>query len=509
MTMTKRSYSARRFFAATALCVWPLLGAAQSTSEKDALVVSSFSLIGDSVTRDVRADALAVSEALFGLGYDVRRLENPDAAALSAAVSDRPSVIYYSGTEAELMPQINAALDAPALVFLDLCRAELVLDDEIVPAWDMPDTTPANTFIAASVAPGLPCGVDVTPVAKQLIEGLTVPGLSLDLAFDKAEEDAAEIWTISTLTAPVVLRQPSSDMRLTAEDYALLDSLSPEDQAKMVALWSASGIAIDRDGIGQSTVAPQRVVQDTIVISEPVRPIRTASPVISPLMSPGPARVQDNVSIIASSPVQTRAVQSNENRAVPGVGGLPTPSVIVGVIATEASFGTVTEDGGSLSGSEFDYSNLDARRAMRAENPDLFASLIETGAFDPPPSEVVIAIQTELTRMECYNRGIDGSWGSGSEAGLRRFYEQIDATPENLQPTLASFRQLLVQDDVVCPPVAVAAPAAPRATTAAAPRRNTAPAAPRATAPRAAAPAPAPAAPTRTINRSVGTGVFR
>jgi len=150
---------------------------------------------------------------------------------------------------------------------------------------------------------------------------------------------------------------------------------------------------------------------------------------------------------------------------------------------------------------------------MQADDPALFANLVESGAFDPPPSLLVVALQEELTRMECYNRGIDGSWGGGSEAGLRRYYEQIDATPENLQPTLAAFRQILTQDSVECPPVVVAQPARPAQTTTRSTNTrstNTSTASrPRATAPAPAPAAPAPAAPSRTINRSSGTGIFR
>lgn len=506
--MTHRRNTLLGFLAASAICA-PTISAAQSISGKEAIVVSSFALAADSVSRELREDALAVSEGLLGVGYNVRRFENPDASVLQAAIADadgRELIVYYAGAEAKLLPEITDALakvsSPSAAVFLDMCRAELVLNDELVAAWSLPDTLPENVFVAASIAPEAPCGVSVAPVSDRLLESLGVPGLTLDLAFAAADDESTPVWTTSTITDPIVFRQPVSTMRLTSQDYALLETLPDDLKAQMIALWTQAGIAVDLGGT--VAVAPvQRVVQDTIVLSAPVQPVRTSTAVVVPRASSDAATTSDGISVIAAAPVQ-----NTQNRAVPGVGGLPAPSIIVGLIAQDANFGTVTEDGGALSASEFDYTNLEARRAMRGEDPTLFASLIETGAFDPPPAELVFAIQSELTRMECYDRGIDGRWGGGSEAGLRRYFEELDNSPDTLEPTLASFRQMLVRDDVTCPPVAVAAPRA-TTTTAAAPRRQqttTTQAAPR----RQAAPA-APAAPaSRTFNSSSGvTGVFR
>jgi len=509
VTMINRSNQLFGILAAAAFCA-PTVLAAQTVAGKEAIVVSTFGLSADPVSRDLRADALAVSEGLLGLGYNVRRFENPDVTVLQdaiAAADGRDLVLYYAGSEAALLPELTEAVAqasaSSAAVFLDMCRAELVLGDDIAAAWSLPETLPNDVFVAASIAPDAPCGVSVGPVAERLLEGLGVPGLTLELAFAAPEDDSTPVWTTSTFSQPFVFRQPVSDMRLTSEDYALLDKLPEDAQAQMIALWTQAGIAVDRSGI--VPVAPvQRVVQDTIVLSAPVQPVRAAATVILPRATSGATPVDDGVSVIAAAPAQ-----AGDNRAVPGVGGLPSPSIIVGLIAQEASFSTVTEDGGALTASEFDYTNLEGRRAMRTENPALFASLIETGAFDPPPAELVFAIQSELTRMDCYDRGIDGRWGGGSEAGLRRYYEEIDETPDGLEPTLAAFHKMLLQDDVTCPPVAVAA--APRqttTTTTTAPRRQqTTTAAPRR---QQAAPA-APAAPaSRTFNSNSGvTGVFR
>lgn len=487
----------------------PSVTLAQSTPDKKAIVISSFAIAADPVSRDVREDALAVSEALLGLGYNVRRFENPEPAMLQdaiAAADGSDLVFYYAGTEAELLPQITDAVSSvttnTAAIFLDVCRAELVLNDDLTAAWSLPETLPDNIFLAASVAPEVPCGVSVGPVADRLLEGLGVPGLTLDLAFAQTEDDGTPVWTKTTLATPIVFRQPVSDMRLTAEDYALLDSLPEEKRAQMIALWTQAGITLDRTGL--VALAPvQRVVEDNIVLSAPVQPVRTSAMVILPRSANTQGAVSDGISVIAAAPVD-----DGRNRAVPGVGGLPAPSIIVGLIAQDASFGTVTQDGGSLTGSEFDYTNVDARRAMREQDPTLFASLIETGAFDPPPSELVFAIQSELTRMACYDRGIDGRWGPGSEAGLQRYFDEAETEPDTLEPTLPAFRQMLVRDDVTCPVVAVAAPRPAATPTATAPRPQQTAATPAAPRP---APAPAPAAEnTRTFNSNSGiTGVFR
>ena len=204
---------------------------------------------------------------------------------------------------------------------------------------------------------------------------------------------------------------------------------------------------------------------------------------------------------------QCRSQPLPQSRPVPGAGGLPRPSIIVGVIApNDASFPVAAAPTGPVSGAAIEYSDLDGRRSLRDGDPELFATLVETGAFDPPPVELVIALQTELARMNCYNAGIDGSWGPGSRGAVGRYFEQIDGAAPSQDPDVAIFRQIMLRDDVTCPAVVRAAPA-PRAST---PRRTTTP---RASTPRAApAPAPAPtptAPPSRTINRNTSTGIFR
>jgi hypothetical protein len=155
---------------------------------------------------------------------------------------------------------------------------------------------------------------------------------------------------------------------------------------------------------------------------------------------------------------------------------------------------------GPVSGSIIEYTDVAGRRALRDSDPEFFGSLLQAGAFDPPPDEIVLALQTELSRMSCYSSTIDGQWGPGSRAAVGRYYEQIGGAAPSQDPDVAIFRQIVLRDDVTCP----------AAVRAAAPRPAAAPTQPRATQPAApAAPAPQPAQPSRTINQSSGSGIFR
>jgi hypothetical protein len=194
--------------------------------------------------------------------------------------------------------------------------------------------------------------------------------------------------------------------------------------------------------------------------------------------------------------------------ALPQAEGLPEPSIIVGLFdgLTNAAFNRAAEPG-EVSSSEISYDNLVARRNLRAEDPDLFESLIVGGAFDPPEQLLGRALQSELARMGCYNAGIDGVWGGGSRSSVERYFAEIPGEiAETLEPTFGLFRQIIRKDDVVCAaPVAVAAPVRT------APARTTTTRRPAAT--QQAAPtrrAPAAAAPSTPQIKPGGTmGVFR
>ena len=201
-----------------------------------------------------------------------------------------------------------------------------------------------------------------------------------------------------------------------------------------------------------------------------------------------------------------------QQAALPRAAGLPEPSIIVGIIEdlTLASF-SPAEPLGEVTSNEISYENLEARRALRAQDAALFGTLVASGAFDPPAPLLATALQTELARMGCYSAGIDGQWGPGSRRSVGRYFDEIDGVEAvSLDPTVDLFRQIVMQDDIVCPKP-VAAAAQPRAASSGSSRTTSRTAAkPRATTTRRAAPQPAAkAAPKRTISGSRLGGVFR
>ncbi|MGL4322080.1 MAG: hypothetical protein ACRCS3_14570, partial [Paracoccaceae bacterium] len=68
--------------------------------DRVAFVVSSDA--GAAPTESMRKDAFALSEALFGMGFSVTRLENPDAAQLMARIGSVPdsatTLLFFSGS---------------------------------------------------------------------------------------------------------------------------------------------------------------------------------------------------------------------------------------------------------------------------------------------------------------------------------------------------------------------------------------------------------------------------
>ncbi len=420
------------------------------------------------------ADAIAMSEVLLGLGFDVTRFDSPDdaardAAILAAARHAGPAVVYTDGVAVDIAE--FASTHAPRFVFVADCGAAEVTD------------LPINIL---HVAPDIDCAGDV---AATLQEWLLVPGLRTDQWLSDSGLNIS-----STLEEPYVFRQAASDVRLSAADYALLDTLSPEARARMISLWREAGIVVDVAETGPVVVAPVRVATDTVQVIAPVRPTVTET-VVRPV---APA-VSSGAQVVTQPPPDTPAT---------GGDGFPAPSILVGFVVdaiTEAP--DVPE--APVAGDVFSSDDIAAREDLRAQDEALFAGLVETGAFDPPAAEINRALQVELARLNCYTSGIDGAWGPGSERALAAFYTAANAEGGSA-PTLAAFRDVVAANGVRCPDVVVAQPvqraqpAAPRQ--AAAPARQTRPAATPAPAP---APAPAPSTPRRSINQTGGSGIFR
>lgn len=144
--------------------------------------------------------------------------------------------------------------------------------------------------------------------------------------------------------------------------------------------------------------------------------------------------------------------------AVNASAGLPTPSIILGKIEAgqEAVFGIESLLPATVEQIGFDHTDLEARIAMRINDPALFRKLIEQGHVDPPAEQLNVVLQTELARMNCYRSGIDGAWGPGSRRSVGTYFNEVEGVERSdQQPSMDLFRQIILRADVACPtPVA-------------------------------------------------------
>ena len=289
----------RLSFLPVALC----LASAAAAQDRVALVVANAGYDGALALPEVRETALEMSETLFGLGFTVTRLENPDTEALRAALAvvqagSGPAVIYYAGhgfaheggsyllpvgLEGDAATLAGGAVPVAELfaasgtretmVFLDICHGAA---SQQVPGQGALDRSLAdqaggvfNLMTVTAVQPGVACPEDATALpglTQVLAERLAVPGLpsdeilpqiadlppvvlpDQDVATEAPAPVAPGVWASSTLTEPFVFRTATSDVRLSAEDYAVLDGLSPAAQERLIAMWMEAGIPVDVAG---------------------------------------------------------------------------------------------------------------------------------------------------------------------------------------------------------------------------------------------------------------------
>ncbi len=266
---------------------------------------------------------------------------------------------------------------------------------------------------------------------------------------------------------------PADGMRLSdrMQRLAARPDLSGGLSALMAGIWQG-GTARDLFEL------PGRVQEDWIII-EPDPVARVADDIVSlvpiidtaaqdeqlvpagfarPAPSPTPSRAEDFVVFAAPPQSQLAALPLSQD--------LPAPSIIVGLIGgvTEAAFAPepapADADGDPIN---IAYDNLAARKALRDQNRELFVSLLDSGAFDPPEEALKVALQTELKAMNCYRMGIDGDWGRGSQRSVREYYEELGQdAPSVLDATIALFRDIVRNDTVQCPTPVVAPPQPPK-----------------------------------------------
>lgn len=474
----------------------------------------------------VRGDAQDLSESLFGMGFTVTRLENPTAAQVGTVAAGLPrdgtALFYFAGPAvdeagamvlqlgAEKLPldatiaRLQARRTGQTLVLLDTCHGEGAALPEPAAA--------ANLFVAMPNAPEVACVPDAPGLTAQFLEKVAAPGVPLTEAMPATPvlgagqpPAAPGLWVRSSLTTPFTFRVVQSGTQLSAADYRMLERLPAAERETLLALWQAAGIAVEIDRPAGGAITA--VVQDQVIVASPVQPVTASiitpvANVISPIVAG--AEVQgEQLAILTAAPARSGA------RPVPGAGGLPQPSVILGDAPTLVALDVAPPPVIPPPAQVLDYTDVTARAAAKAADPAAYDQLVLTGAYDPPVQDLPVAVQTELKRMGCYRGGVDGQWGPGSRRALQLYFDTLQVATTTQEPTIEVFRQLLQKGDVACPvPVAVAAPVATttrnttRATTQAAPTTRRQPAA------QPAAPA-APATTGRRIRQNTGTGAFR
>ncbi|MEP4196422.1 MAG: caspase family protein [Aliishimia sp.] len=546
----------RMFIAGLLASCLPVAAAAQ---DRLAYVIGNARFGGEALSQPTK-DAVAMSRALLGLGFDVVRRQNTNAVEfLIGSRAAQTVALYYSGrTEVTedgdillrgaqlgdaatqgwpLFETAQAFRDAGAeevLVFVETCQ---VAEDTLASLTD--DVNMDGIFVALSHDPEVGCVVEAeveedgdeneARFSDRVQLALATPDVPLATAFEDA---AGPGWMISTLSAPIYMWPQEAESRsaLPEDALAMLEKLPEAEQARMREVWQSAGL-IDATGQIISRSAAQNAPTTTILVAPEasssgvtiIAPVATpVSPVI-PKTAPGGVRVAGRIKPVEPATVNRGNAGNNGvqifNPVVRGVAeaavataaGLPDPYIIVGEIrVVNASFDPLeTVD---VTGTSVDTSNFEIRNQMRGDNPSQYEGFVNSGVFDPDDNSergLARAIQTELARMQCYTAGIDGVWGNGSRGSVDRYFVQINEPASGREPTIDLYRKIILKDDVTCPVVRQAV--APQRSTGTTTRRATTNNAPRAAAPRAAAPAARrPAASSGGINtNNLGSGVFR
>lgn len=444
-------------------------------------------------------DALAMSRALLGLGFDVIRRENTSAEAL--ALGNRAAetvVLYFSGrTEIrdgqtylmgaqlgdaptqgwsvlETAQKFRAAGAKNVLVFVQNCYADA--DTAVVPA----DSVEMDGIVVSyAMSPQAECAAtaeDELQYSERLLAALGTSGVDVMAAFQALPGQA---MVRNSLLAPVTLSHAAITSDVTVTSDAVVISAPVATAIEITAVSPVTVIGTE----SSSGISAASVVRDVA---------------ITPVASSGG---------IGGVQIFTAAPSGAQQAALPIASGLPTPSIIVGIIkATPASF-TPTETGGALAGTGLDGTGFAARQDIKSSDPDLYVQLVASGAFDPS-GNLARAIQGELQRMKCYSGTLDGDFGRGSRRSLRAYFSEIKETPPTEQATIELFRKILLNDAITCPVQAsVQTPKKPRATSSGTKPRSTAARKPKPAAKPAAKPKPKA---TGGLNAgNLGSGVLR
>ncbi|MEL6587161.1 MAG: hypothetical protein AAFQ50_10955 [Pseudomonadota bacterium] len=403
--------------------------------------------------------APTLSRAFLEAGYDVSRQVWDGTGALPVLTAPRGvQIVLHIG---QMDPDQGAAVMRAATEMRRRGAASVLVVSESCATWPTGDDGAPDVSVVAPLATDDGCAAPDMPMARALQDGLQKTGAPMSAGM-------AGVFQIGTM-AP------------------LTDAAAPRRSAQPVVIGAAS-MAVQPATLG-------------------VRPVAFPGPV-------GAAQPVTGGTLSVVSLVQPAALLSA--RATPD--GLPRPSIIVGVIREDGEEAP-SDDAGILSGNGLDTDTFDARERMRADDPEAYAGLVASGAFDPAPDALPTSLQQILQRMACYRLRIDGDWGNGSRAAVDRYYAERGSAAPTREASIDLFRDVILREDITCPAPVVRAPrptanAGGTRTTrrAAAPARSNAAAAPRRAQPapqRAQQPAASSGGNGGRISGSTFNGVFR
>lgn len=388
-------------------------------------------------------DANEVARSLRGLGFEVTVLTDAaspvfsavlDAFAADAAGADAV-LFYYSGHAFQagginhLVP-VAANLDSAegvaqtwrlndiaerlrasggqTLIFLDACRTiPPEAAGQAATAGLAQFDGGAGTFVAFATRPGamaldsLP-GQDNSPFTAALLRHIATPGQGISDLMIAVRNDVEQ----ATGGAQVPWDQSSLRQQF---HFAVAAPAQPEVFAGLEVVDSASSVG----GVVTRSAGPVALAALAVPPTETVlRPV-----------SPGQAK-----SGAAAEPLRLSGVAvDGESQRIVGVapgsqGQVSVTPVAAGAVATPS------------------------------------AAAAATAGAEPVPEDLALAVQTELARLGCYNRALDGDWGPGSRAALRRFFEAKNLRPRDVlgddsdDPREAVWRHLRAEPDAkVCP----------------------------------------------------------
>lgn len=364
-----------------AACLTALLPHAAMAQDKVAYVIGNARFGGPALEHPAK-DAVSISLALLGLGFNVVRRENTNAADFPLGSRAGETVaLYYSGrttlgddgdivlrgaqlgaSEASGWPlaqTVRAFQEAGAqrvLVFIETCQAE---GDTL----SLPQPDLDGVFLAFSHDPDLGCPTAAEPVpdddaaeasaepsaeepapqdageaaapadapvprfTERVRLALATPDQHLADAMDAA---AGLGWQRSSLTEPLFLwPQPEGDAapvagRLPDGALDMLAGLPEADQARMRAVWQEAGLI---DAEGRITDPATRAGPQTIIVSSGasssgisiVAPAATALNPIIPQGAPGGTRPTGGAASVQPA-AQTPQAGTGDGVA-PGAGG--------------------------------------------------------------------------------------------------------------------------------------------------------------------------------------------